>query len=229
MSSHSSRAPARTTVAFALTLACTFFLPKAASAGVGFQPVNPEELKMTSEPLAPGAPAIILYRQGDRDDNRNTPPQDNYLRVKILTEEGRRQANVELVFAKEYENIVGLRARTIKRDGSIVDFDGKVFDKLIVKARGREYAAKTFTLPDVEVGGIIEYYYTIDFKEHYVFESHWILNEELFTRDAKFSLKPYQSNYNEFHLRLTWQWLPENAGKPTEEADHVWRLEAHNI
>jgi hypothetical protein len=39
-----------------------------AHAGVGFQPVSPEELRMTSEPQAPGAPAIILYRQVDRDD-----------------------------------------------------------------------------------------------------------------------------------------------------------------
>ena len=50
----------------AALLACAFFLPNLAWAGIGFQPVNPEELKMTSEPLAPGAPAIILYRQVDR-------------------------------------------------------------------------------------------------------------------------------------------------------------------
>ena len=35
-------------------------------------PVTQAELKMTSEPLAPGAPAIILYRQVDRDDNGRT-------------------------------------------------------------------------------------------------------------------------------------------------------------
>lgn len=39
-------------------------------AGIGFQPANPDELKMISEPLAPGAPAIILYHQVDRDHNR---------------------------------------------------------------------------------------------------------------------------------------------------------------
>ena len=38
------------------------------SAGIGFQPVSPNELKMTGEPKAPGAPAIILFRQVDRDD-----------------------------------------------------------------------------------------------------------------------------------------------------------------
>jgi hypothetical protein len=61
-----------------------------AKAGIGFQPVSSDELKMTSEPLAPGAPAIILYRQVDRDDNSRTSHEDNYFRIKILTEEGRK-------------------------------------------------------------------------------------------------------------------------------------------
>ena len=34
----------------------------------GFPPISPEDLKMTSEPKAPGAPAIILFREVDRDD-----------------------------------------------------------------------------------------------------------------------------------------------------------------
>jgi len=52
-----------------------------------FQPVRAEELAMKSEPLAPGAPAIILYRQLETDDNRKQ--QCDYLRIKVLTEEGR--------------------------------------------------------------------------------------------------------------------------------------------
>ena len=97
------------------------FFPVVAHAGIGFQPVNPEELKMKSEPLAPGAPAVILFREVDRDDNRYTPHEDNYLRIKILTEEGRKQANVEIAFSKAYESISGIRARTIKPDGTIID------------------------------------------------------------------------------------------------------------
>ena len=37
-----------------------------------WQPISPEELKMTSLPEAPGAPAVILYRQVDRDDSART-------------------------------------------------------------------------------------------------------------------------------------------------------------
>ena len=80
---------------------------------------------------------------------------------------------------------MAIRARTIRPDGSIADFDGKVFDKSIAKAKGLKYLAKTFTLPDVQVGSIIEYYYTIDLAENFVFDSHWILSNELFTKSAK--------------------------------------------
>jgi hypothetical protein len=71
-------------------LAICMLATRTARASIGFQPVSPDEIKMTSEPLAPGAPAIILYRQVDRDDNGHTSHEDYYFRVKILTEEGRK-------------------------------------------------------------------------------------------------------------------------------------------
>ena len=178
-------------------------------AGEGFQPVSPEELKMTAEPQAPGAPAIILYRQVDRDDSGHTPHEFNYIRIKILKEEGRKYADIEIPFYKENgNNLVNVHGRTIRPDGSILDFDGKIFEKTIAKAKGLKYLAKTFTLPDVQVGGVIEYYYTYDFSERYVYDSHWTLSHELFTRQAKFSLKPYHSSYVNVSLHWSWQGLP---------------------
>ena len=72
-------------------------------------------------PEAPGASAVILYRQVDRDDNAKTGNEQNYVRIKILTEEGRKYADVEIPYFRDQANIVGLRARTIRPDGSIVD------------------------------------------------------------------------------------------------------------
>jgi len=130
---------------------------------------------------------------------------------------------------KQSENITNIHARTIKPDGSIVNFDGKVFEKTIHKAKGVKYLAKTFTLPDIQVGGIIEYYYTNDFKEFSLFESHWILSDELFTKRAQFSLKPYKSSFdNPFQLRWTWQRLPPGAD-PKQGADRIIRMEARDI
>ncbi len=211
-----------------LGLAVWVFAAPEAKAGVGFQPVSPDELKLTSEPQAPGAPAIILYRQVDRDDNGQTSHEDDYLRIKILTEEGRKYANVEIPFLKGSQNIVKVKARTIRPDGSIADFGGQVFEKYLMKGKGVKYLAKTFTLPDVRVGSIIEYSYTTDLAEYMLYDSHWILSDELFTKKAQFSLKPYKGTYQMFSLRWSWQGLPPGA-VPKEAPDHIIRMEANNI
>lgn len=180
---------------------------------------------MTSVPEAPGAPAVILYRQVDRDDNSRTGNEYNYLRIKILTEEGRKYGDVEIQYFKGQGAISGLKARTIRPDGTIANFEGKAFDKTIVKAKGVKYLAKTFTLPDVQVGSIIEYHYTNNLQEGLVFDSHWILSEELFTRQAKFSLKPYA----QFALRWSWPaGLPAGTTPPKDEHGMI-RLETQNV
>ncbi|MGA9641039.1 MAG: DUF3857 domain-containing protein [Terriglobales bacterium] len=197
---------------------------------IGFQPVSPEELKMTSEPLAPGAPAIILYREVNRDDNGHTSHEDNYFRIKILTEEGRKYADVEIPFQKGANDVVNVYARSIRPDGTIANFDGKVFEKSLVKGRNFKYLAKTFTLPDVQVGSLIEYYFTYDYHEYALFDSHWVLSHELFTKSAKFSLKPYNGSYdNPWRIQWTWYNLPVGTKQPTEGADKVVRLEVQNI
>ena len=185
-----------------------------AYAGDHFQQVSEEELKMTSEPQAKGAPAIILYRQVDRDDTGLTAHEDDYFRIKILTEEGRKYADIEIPFVKESgNNIVNVHARTIRPDGSIANFDGKVFEKSIVKAQGLKYVAKTFTLPDVQVGSIIEYYYTLDLAEYVLYDSRWLLSDDLFTKHAKFSLKPYTLTDGHYRVQWSWQRLPAGTGQ----------------
>jgi uncharacterized protein DUF3857 len=219
----------------ALLLTVLGLATQEAKAGAGFQPVSQEELKMTSEPLAPGAPAIILYRQVDRDDNGLTSHEDNYFRIKILTDAGRKYADVEVPFVRGVDDLVTLKGRTIKPDGTIVNFEGKVFEKELVKRRFRgeqfKVLAKTFTLPSVEVGSVIEYFYTFDFAEYELFSSNWILSNELFTRKARFSLKPYKGVYASESIVLHWNpsRLPAGTDPPKQGADGILRMEASNI
>ena len=216
--------PAKVALLAVLALSCRSF------AFDDWRPISPEELKMTSEPQAPGAPAIILWRQVDRDDRGLTAHERNYFRIKILTEEGRKYADVEIPFAKSTGNsVVNIKARTIAPDGSITNYDGKVFEKSIVKAKGIKYMAKTFTLPNVQVGSMIEYFYTVDLSEYKIFDSHWILSDELFTKTASFSLKPYTSDYVPVSCRWSWHLLPAASDQPKEGPDHVVRLEVRNV
>ncbi len=63
-------------------------------------PVSAEEVAMTSVPEAPNVPAVYLYRQVDRNDEAST--EYEYRRIKILTEEGRKYADVKITMPSEY-------------------------------------------------------------------------------------------------------------------------------
>jgi len=183
---------------------------------------------MTSEPKAPGAPAIYLYRQVDRNDRASAATEYNYLRIKILTEEGRKYANIEIPFDKGQYRVSGIRARTVRPDGSIVNYEGKIFENTIVKSKSLKYLAKTFSMPDVSVGSIVEYHFNYNFEDNSLFNSRWILSDELFTKHAKFSLKPYL----EYGWTVKWispAGLPNGTTPAKEGTDHIVRMEADNI
>jgi hypothetical protein len=206
---------------FSLLMFLTMPIP--AHAGDEWLPITPEELKMTSEPKAPGAMAIYLYRQVDRDDV--TSREYSYARIKIFTEEGRKYADIEIPFVKGFGDIKNIQARTIHPDGRIIDFNGKPYEKMVVKAKGVKYLAKTFTLPDVQAGSIIEYRYMRLLPSEWIYDSRWLLSEDLFTKHAKFSLHQAE-NYG-----LQWSWprgLPAGTNPPTMDHRTV-RLETQDI
>ncbi len=205
--------------------------PTAVFAGDRFQPPSSKELAMKSEPLAPGAPAIILFRQVDRDDNSAgtlTPHEEDYVRIKILTQEGLKYSSIAIPFDKSREDIMNVKARAIRPDGSIIDFDGKVTEQSYDE-HGVETYAKTFTLPGVPVGGIVEYYYTVTYNENNLYESHWILSQRLFTKDARFQLKTYRPPSGKVTVSWSWQHLPAGTSPPHEDPDRFVRLEARNV
>jgi len=62
-----------------------------------------------------------------------------------------------------------------------------------------------------------------------LYDSHWILTEDLFTKSARFSLKPF-AGYGGVNVsvRTTTHQLPSGA-TPSRGPDHIIRMEASNI
>lgn len=211
-------------VAHVLLCVSTLLIPSPLSPAVNdWLPVTPEELNMTSELKAPGATAIYLYRQVDRDDQHGR--ELTYIRIKILTPKGLAYANVEIPFWKEQSKVNDIRARTVRPDGTIAIFDGQVYEKVIVKAKGLKFLAKTFTLPDVQVGSIVEYRYTRSIEPGYLFDSQWLLSEDLFTKRAKFSLLQNRG----LNLQCSWPGgLPPGTNPPVLDHD-MYRMETQDV
>ena len=151
-----------------------------------------EELKMTSQPEVPGAAAVYLFKEEITDDKLHM--WSKYVRLKVLTEAGKEYANVELKSYSLEDNggytVNGIAGRTIHPDGTIIPFTGKPFDKLIEKTQGYKEMAKVFTLPDVEVGSIIEYRYELRYDDNYFFAPSWFVQSDLFTRKAHYLWRP---------------------------------------
>jgi transglutaminase-like putative cysteine protease len=153
---------------------------------------TPEELKMTSQPEVPGAPAVYLYREETTEDKMHRFTV--YVRLKVLTEGGKEYGNVELEYAHNSDggsvSVENIEGRTIHPDGTIIPFTGKPYDKLIEKNQGVRVMSKVFSLPDVEVGSIIEYRYSRYLDDRYFMAPQWYIQSKLFTRKAHYLWKP---------------------------------------
>jgi hypothetical protein len=124
-----------------------------------FQEPTKEELQMTSDPKAPGAPAVFLYRE-ESTDNRSHYVSE-YARIKVLTELGKEWATVEVPYVPGYSEPPIIVGRTIHPDGAVVPLAGKASDLLVFKNHNNHVKAAVFNMPSVEVGSILEYKWSI--------------------------------------------------------------------
>lgn len=154
---------------------------------------TPEELKMTSDPAAPDAPAVYLYREEIVDDTLHY--HQVYARIKILTEKGKAEfADQELPFERGVSEISELEGRTIHSDGTVVPFTGKPYVKELMKSGTEKIMAKVFSLPDVQVGSIIEYRYRLSYDKMYFEPPHFYLQQPVFVHKAHYHFVPFQLN-----------------------------------
>jgi Domain of Unknown Function with PDB structure (DUF3857)/Transglutaminase-like superfamily len=159
-------------------------------------PIAPEEMSMTSLTQQPGAPAVILIRQEFADDPNNF--HSVYMRIKVLTEAGLRYADVELPYGREF-SITEISGRTVHADGSVVPFEGKPFEKVAAKGGGVQWKVKVFTLPDVRVGSILDFRYSLRYADRVFYAPHWEVQNELFQKQANFKFVPYEGRLRLAH------------------------------
>jgi hypothetical protein len=220
-----------------LLLACfaSLLLSPALFAIDDWQPIDPADLKLTSEPKQPGADAVILYREEIYNDLLKF--QSNYVRIKILTEKGKqRWSDVEVQYDRGSVKIGEIKARTIHADGTSIPFSGESFDKTILKGHDatgklRNILVRAFTLPQVEVGSIIEYKYTLRWDDLYYMGSNWMVQDELYQRKAVFKYFPFNFGSTSTYLQdgrgrnlnnVSWvPFLPAGSVQPKYREDRI--------
>jgi hypothetical protein len=201
------------------------------SRATDWQPISPEDLGLKDNPKQPGADAMILYREVVVDASKAGSDGDTieaYIRIKVFTQEGTKNGHVEIEFVKDNQNVVYVAGRTITPDGSIVKFDGQVLETTVVKFSGEKVLAKTFTLPDVQPGCIIEYKYQLQGKPGWVHGQEWTVSGPLYTREAHFTYIPNTAYFNGLRPMYTTYLLPADAALK-EQANGIYVMAVHDI
>jgi hypothetical protein len=155
-----------------------------------FQPPTPEELKMTSDPKAPGADAVYLNIEEIANDPLHY--QNYYARIKVLTEKGKELATVELPYLKGNSRVSDIKGRTIHADGTIYPLTVKPEDLMVAKTGERQIGKMVFTLPNVEVGSILEYRYDLRYDDNEFSSPQWEIQRSYFVHAAHYSFTPFK-------------------------------------
>ena len=162
----------------------TFALPFA-HAGVKWITPTGDELTMTADPKAPGAPAVFLsYEEMQDIDGRLTV----HARIKVLSAGGFAASDVEIPYTISSWNSSSetIKGRTIHPDGTIIPFDGKPMEKTI-EGRGDDRRIQKFiTLPAVTIGSILEYDYVV---ENATLVPTWFIQQKYFAHNVHFVYK----------------------------------------
>lgn len=168
------------------------------AAGDDWKPIDPSHLSMKSSTVEREADAEGLFWEVRIDENQEGNLIFNhYLRVKVFTERGREsQSKIDLIFGRLYGSEVKIKdigARTIKPDGSIVELKKEdIYERTVVKGSGLKYKAKSFAMPAVEPGCIIEYRWRevrVDAKAHYI---RLQFQRDIPVQRVQYFIKPYQ-------------------------------------
>ena len=147
------------TIAICL-LAYLIFSPAPAQAQIlGWKPIDPAHLALKAPVVEKDADAeALLWEVYINTASRLGTDFTHFVRVKIFTERGKEtQSKIDIPYISGV-SVSDIAGRTIKPDGTIIELKkDAIFDRELVKAGKLKLKAKSFALPGIETGAIIEY------------------------------------------------------------------------
>lgn len=170
-----------------------------------WRPVSPDDLTSKTPVVEPDADAEAIFWEVRVDDSSaDDLSLKHYVRVKIFTDRGVEQYSKHDIIFNTGTKIKDVEARITNPDGSTSFLKKEdVIERDIVKANGVKVRAKTFALPNLKVGSIVEFRYreVIDNAEA---NMRLVFQHELPIRNISYYVKPFAGDrgmyYEPFHM-----------------------------
>ncbi len=156
-----------------------------------WKPVEPAHLSLKSPLVEKDADAEVLLWEVRINDAGQDLVFEHYIRIKIFTERGKEEhykVDIPFLNGTDVKDIAG---RTIKADGSIVPLaKDAVFERVIVKVGGLKIKNKSFAMPAVEPGSIIEYRWREYRRNQLANNLRLYFQREIPIQRVKYQIKP---------------------------------------
>ena len=193
-----------------------------------WKPVTPEQLALKKAKVDPNADAEAIFWEASVQDvsagnGYLNHIVENYIRIKLYNARAvEKYGNVEIPYFSELKmSISELKARTIKPNGSIVEVNGNsIVDRVIVKSGRTNVKAKSFAMPGLEEGSIIEYQWTelsSEFTPRYV---ELVMQREIPIWDVTYNVRPFQFSSNEQMRAYPFNCQPSKWEPITDDVRH---------
>jgi len=166
--------------------------------------VTPEELAMKTPKVEPDADAEAIFWEVRIDDSSEDLSMQHYVRVKVFNDRGREKySKLDIPFTRKMK-IKDVAARVIKPDGTAVEITKQdIVEKEIIKAGGVKIKVKSFAIPNLETGSIIEYRYREVISGAGAAGMHLKFQRDIPVQTLSYYYKPYSKkapNYRSFNF-----------------------------
>jgi hypothetical protein len=120
----------------------------------------------------------------------------HYLKIKVFDERGAEMVSkVDIPYVGQ-TSISQIAGRTTKADGTVVELKkDAVFDRMLVKLSGVKLKAKSFVLPGVEPGCVVEYRWHERHDDQLANYIELQFQREIPVQTVRYSLKPLTTSY----------------------------------
>ena len=169
-----------------------------------WKPIDPAHLAMKTPTVEKDADAEAIFWEVRVNDEDYDTIFNHYIRIKVFTERGKESQSTIDISYLDPTRIRDISGRTIKPDGSIVELKkDAVFERMLVRAGGLKLKAKSFAMPGVEPGAIIEYRWRESRRSRLYMRFQ--IQREIPVQVVRYLIKPY--SYAQYGMRMiTFNW-----------------------
>lgn len=185
----------------AFVLLASFFCGESFSQAKVWKPVTQEELAMKKPKVEADADAEAIFWEVRLDDKRDTKlTYSHYVRVKIFTERGReRFSKMDIPFTKG-KKVEHVAARVTKPDGTSIELQSSdIFEREIAKTGKVKVLAKSFAVPGIEPGVIVEYQYTESIEGDSASGERLLFQRDIPMQKVSYYVRPHSNSLLQFH------------------------------